>query len=112
MICSPSAPLFQLSGEAVTFFTEDDSGKLRSVANMIRAAGGDVPEWMLTLKKERRRKKPSADMAEEEGRLAVVVKRPAKRTDSSGIGGARPTVRKVGFKGPERRERKKAPGVV
>jgi len=41
----------QPPGEAVTFFTEDDVGGLRSVANIVRAAGGDVPEWILQLKK-------------------------------------------------------------
>lgn len=41
------------AGHAVTFFTEDDVGQLRSVANVMRAAGCDVPEWMLLLKKEK-----------------------------------------------------------
>eukprot|EP00887_Chlorella_sp_A99_P000722 scaffold5.g722.t1 len=45
------------AGEAITFFTEDDSGKLRGVANVMRAAGCDVPEWMLALKKEPRRRR-------------------------------------------------------
>lgn len=43
-------------GDAVTFFTEDDVGQLRAVANVMRAAGCEVPEWMLGLKKERNRK--------------------------------------------------------
>jgi ATP-dependent RNA helicase DDX52/ROK1 len=38
-------------GEAVTFFTEDDAGGLRTIANVVRASGGDVPEWMLALPK-------------------------------------------------------------
>ena len=42
-------------GDAVTFFTEDDVGQLRAVANVMRAAGCEVSEWMLTLKKERNR---------------------------------------------------------
>lgn len=38
-------------GYAVTFFTEDDAGQLRSVANLIKESGGQVEDWMLTLKK-------------------------------------------------------------
>ena len=44
-------------GEAITFFTESDVIYLRGVANVMRAAGCDVPEWMLRLKKEKRRGK-------------------------------------------------------
>jgi hypothetical protein len=43
------------TGSAVTFFTEDDIPALRSVANVMRLSGCDVPEWMLTLKKLRNR---------------------------------------------------------
>jgi superfamily II DNA/RNA helicase len=39
------------AGEAVTFFTEEDIPSLRSIANVMRISGCDVPEWMLTLKK-------------------------------------------------------------
>jgi ATP-dependent RNA helicase DDX52/ROK1 len=38
-------------GEAVTYFTEDDLPMVRSVANVIRLSGGEVPDWMLSLKK-------------------------------------------------------------
>lgn len=37
----------------MTFFTEEDSGQLRSVANLVKEAGGEVPDWMTQLKKER-----------------------------------------------------------
>lgn len=43
------------AGKAITFYTEDDAWQLRSIVNVMRAAGCDVPEWMLQLKKERRR---------------------------------------------------------
>jgi ATP-dependent RNA helicase DDX52/ROK1 len=43
-------------GEAVTFFTEDDGPQLRGVAHLIRDAGGDVPEWMTSMKKDRNAK--------------------------------------------------------
>lgn len=43
-----------LVGDAITFFTEGDKGSLRPIAAQIAAAGGDVPEWMLALKKQRK----------------------------------------------------------
>jgi len=52
------------TGNAVTFFTEEDSGQLRSVANVIRSAGGEVPAWMLSLKKRDRDRPPSAKRAD------------------------------------------------
>lgn len=44
------------SGQAVTFYTEDDVPLLRSVAHVIFASGGDVPAWMLTLPKVQKHK--------------------------------------------------------
>eukprot|EP00118_Oscarella_pearsei_P012556 m.93242 g.93242 ORF g.93242 m.93242 type:complete len:211 (+) comp36777_c1_seq2:1593-2225(+) len=38
-------------GEAVSFFTEDDAPYLRSIVNVMKESGCDVPEWMLKLKK-------------------------------------------------------------
>ena len=38
-------------GEAVTFFTEDDAPMLRTIANVMRISGCEVPDWMLQLKK-------------------------------------------------------------
>lgn len=40
-------------GLAVTFFTEDDMAYLRTIANVMKLSGCDVPEWMLSLKKAR-----------------------------------------------------------
>lgn len=59
----PALPPPPLPGEAITFFMEDDAGQLRGVANVMRAAGCDVPDWMLQLKKERRHRKPAAPPA-------------------------------------------------
>eukprot|EP00298_Acanthocystis_sp_HF-20_P013271 c20276_g1_i1.p1 GENE.c20276_g1_i1~~c20276_g1_i1.p1 ORF type:complete len:364 (+),score=154.26 c20276_g1_i1:68-1159(+) len=44
------------TGQAITLFTENegDVTLLRGVANVIRASGGEVPEWMLKLKKANR----------------------------------------------------------
>jgi ATP-dependent RNA helicase DDX52/ROK1 len=42
-------------GKAVTLFTtnEADVTLLRGVANVIKNSGGEVPDWMLELKKPR-----------------------------------------------------------
>lgn len=37
-------------GQAITFFTEDDAVNLRSIANVMKASGCEVPDWMLKLK--------------------------------------------------------------
>jgi ATP-dependent RNA helicase DDX52/ROK1 len=37
-------------GKAVTFFTESDIPRLRSIANVMKLSGCDVPDWMLTIK--------------------------------------------------------------
>ena len=39
-----------VDGTAFTFFTETDAGFLRTIANSVKAAGCDVPDWMLELK--------------------------------------------------------------
>ncbi|CAI5717717.1 unnamed protein product [Hyaloperonospora brassicae] len=38
-------------GKAVTFFTEDDMVYLRTIANVMKLSGCEVPDWMLSLKK-------------------------------------------------------------
>jgi ATP-dependent RNA helicase DDX52/ROK1 len=38
------------AGEAVTFFTKADAPYLKSVVNVMKDSGCDVPEWMLSLK--------------------------------------------------------------
>lgn len=42
-------------GTAVTLFTEDDIVYLRTIANVMRISGCDVPDWMLSIKKLSRR---------------------------------------------------------
>ena len=37
-------------GTAVTFFTEQDITQLRSIANIMKFSGCEVPDWMLTIK--------------------------------------------------------------
>lgn len=38
-------------GRAITYFTKDDAPYLKSVVNVMRQSGCDVPEWMLKLPK-------------------------------------------------------------
>ena len=38
------------TGEAITLYTEDDSDYLRSIANVMKISGCEVPEWMLQMK--------------------------------------------------------------
>jgi len=38
-------------GTSVTFFTEDDIPRLRSIANVVKLSGCYVPDWMLTIPK-------------------------------------------------------------
>ncbi|XP_020801901.1 probable ATP-dependent RNA helicase DDX52 [Drosophila serrata] len=41
-------------GRAITFFTQEDTANLRSVAQIIKNSGGTVPEYMLQMKKVRK----------------------------------------------------------
>ncbi|KAI9303451.1 P-loop containing nucleoside triphosphate hydrolase protein [Cunninghamella echinulata] len=40
-------------GEAITYFTKDDIEYLRTIVNVMKESGCDVPDWMLSLKKPR-----------------------------------------------------------
>lgn len=44
-------------GKAVTFFTDKDKTLLRNIASIVKASGGEVPEYMLHLKKANRKEK-------------------------------------------------------
>ena len=44
-------------GKAVTLFTEYDMPMLRSIANVMRLSGCDVPDWMLRMKKLKRQER-------------------------------------------------------
>lgn len=39
-------------GKAVTYFTQEDKPRLRSIANIMQNSGCKVPEFMLTIKKQ------------------------------------------------------------
>ena len=45
------------SGSAVTFFTDADKTLLRSVATLVKSSGGEVPDYMLKLKRATRQEK-------------------------------------------------------
>ncbi len=51
-------------GKAITLFTENDVSKLRSIANVMKLSGCEVPDWMLSIKqlstKEKREFRHSA----------------------------------------------------
>ncbi|CAG2066489.1 unnamed protein product, partial [Timema podura] len=42
-------------GKAITFFTQDDSVNLRSIAYLVQESGGNIPEYMLGLKRPSKR---------------------------------------------------------
>merc|ERR1712142_1196628 len=44
-------------GQAVTFFTEEDKTLLRNIATIVKRSGGEVPEYMLKMKKASRQDK-------------------------------------------------------
>eukprot|EP00736_Rhodelphis_marinus_P007975 Rmarinus@m.3490 len=65
-----------LIGEAVTFFTEDDAKFLRSIVNVMRDSGCEVPEWMLNLKRPNKRERKKLE------------RRPVKREKISSLAGS------------------------
>jgi ATP-dependent RNA helicase DDX52/ROK1 len=46
-------------GKAITFFTKDDAVYLKSVVNVMRQSGCEVPEWMVNLKSANQKQKKS-----------------------------------------------------
>lgn len=50
------------SGEAITFYTEEDVPFLRNIANTMTSSGCEVPSWIMSLKKKKWRKhRPKRD---------------------------------------------------
>ncbi|KAI8894526.1 P-loop containing nucleoside triphosphate hydrolase protein [Globomyces pollinis-pini] len=47
-------------GEAITYFTKEDLPYLKSIVNVMKDSGCDVPDWMLTLKKPTKNMKKNA----------------------------------------------------
>jgi len=44
-------------GESITFYTEDDVEMIRTIANVMKASGCEVPEWIMKLKPPSKNKK-------------------------------------------------------
>ncbi|KAL0085174.1 P-loop containing nucleoside triphosphate hydrolase protein [Phycomyces blakesleeanus] len=42
-------------GEAITYYTKDDMDYMRSIVNVMKESGCEVPDWMLKLKKQSRK---------------------------------------------------------
>ncbi|CAD6215837.1 GSCOCG00000653001-RA-CDS [Cotesia congregata] len=77
-------------GKAITFFTEDDTTNLRSIAVVMRASGCDVPDYMLRMKKydKRERKKlekvaPKRDSIASKPRKLKIKKKVGESTQKS-----------------------------
>lgn len=51
------------SGEAITYFTKEDLPFLKTIVNVMKQSGCDVPEWMLNLKKPSKNEKKVARKA-------------------------------------------------
>lgn len=45
------------TGSAITFFTEEDAPRLRSIAHLVADAGSEVPDWMLHMAKQPKQRK-------------------------------------------------------
>ena len=64
-------------GQAVTFFTLEDAGFLRSIANVMQQSGCEVPGWMLTMKRAgREQRRKLAKRAPERPDIVQVLHRP------------------------------------
>nr|CAG4643980.1 EOG090X06T3 [Lepidurus arcticus] len=60
------------SGKAVTYFTEDDALNLRSIAQIMRDSGCEVPDYMLQMRKaNKRQKKELAQHAPKRQRIST-----------------------------------------
>ncbi|XP_046801860.1 probable ATP-dependent RNA helicase DDX52 isoform X1 [Lucilia cuprina] len=69
-------------GKAITFFTQDDTPHLRSIAEIIRNSGGKVPEFMLNMKKAKKsEKKKLANFAPKREDISTKIKPEQERQD-------------------------------
>ncbi|RVE45762.1 hypothetical protein evm_009610 [Chilo suppressalis] len=67
-------------GKAITFFTQDDVGNLRSIASVMKQSGCEVPEYMLKLKTNQNKRKRLAKKAPNREQISTILqKRPDKR---------------------------------
>ncbi|CAB3261848.1 unnamed protein product [Arctia plantaginis] len=67
-------------GRAITFFTEDDVGNLRSIASVMKQSGCEVPEYMLQLKQNPNKRKKLMKKAPNRDKISTILdKRNNKR---------------------------------
>ncbi|KAJ8731093.1 hypothetical protein PYW07_004257 [Mythimna separata] len=67
-------------GRAITFFTQDDVGNLRSIASVMKQSGCQVPEYMLQLRQNPNKRKKLQTKAPSRDKISTVLeKRPDKR---------------------------------
>ncbi|TMW49675.1 hypothetical protein DOY81_005244 [Sarcophaga bullata] len=70
------------TGKAITFFTQDDTPNLRSIAQIIQNSGGKVPEFMLNMKKPKKSdKKKLANFAPKREDISTKIKPEQERQD-------------------------------
>ncbi|XP_013098633.2 DEAD box protein 52 homolog [Stomoxys calcitrans] len=69
-------------GRAITFFTQNDTTTLRSIAEIIRNSGGKVPEFMLKMKKPKKSdKKKLANFAPKREDISTKIKPEQERQE-------------------------------
>ncbi|KDN38322.1 putative ROK1-ATP-dependent RNA helicase [Tilletiaria anomala UBC 951] len=86
-------------GEAITFFTKDDAPYLKTVVNVMRQSGCDVPQWLLELKNPSQNAKKKLKRAP--------IERKDVRVAAGSIVGRKESIRKREMKeGSKRRKRK------
>lgn len=75
-------------GRAVTYFTQDDKLKLRSVANIMKNSGCKVPEYMLTIKKSSKKVRRQLEKTVPK-RDDIVAKKPTANSKRKAPDGAK-----------------------
>ncbi|KAM7348044.1 DExD-box helicase 52 [Cochliomyia hominivorax] len=69
-------------GKAITFFTQDDTPHLRSIAEIIKNSGGKVPEFMLNMKRPKKsEKKKLANFAPKREDISTKIRPEQERQD-------------------------------
>eukprot|EP00605_Chrysophyceae_sp_TOSAG23-4_P001324 GSChrysophyteH1.ASY1.ANO1.1441.1 assembled CDS len=71
-------------GTAITLFTEADIPRLRSIANIVKQSGCDVPDWMLTIPKMTTKEKRALRRSAPLRRRIDTGVHPVRQQDPSG----------------------------
>ncbi|XP_013188240.2 DEAD box protein 52 homolog [Amyelois transitella] len=66
-------------GKAITFFTQDDVGNLRSIASVMKQSGCSVPEYMLQMRQNPSKRKRLARKAPRRDKISTLLEKPANR---------------------------------